>query len=702
MTLVNSLSHASSIDDLLLRIARKRSWAERLALLEREESVRLCLEKRSDLLSLQSSLSPLDRFLFLSLIWIGQGERVFPLGAPILEVDFRALLDALKSIESFYKEIGGVIGYHKLCLELIHEKEGKKKRGRYHPPKGINIDQDSVEVRQAQLKALQQLDQVAEFYPLGGAADRLALRDKKTGAFLTAASMQFCRRTLLQRLIDDVQAKEFLAYRLFGKKVRIPIVIMTSPEKGNDADVRALFEEENWFGRSETDFFLMTQPLVPTMTPEGAWCTTGPSRLLLKPGGHGVLWKLARERGAFDWLAKKGAKKGLTRQINNIAAGIDGALLSFIGIGLAGDREFGFAACPRLEGVSEGINVLVEREGKVSLTNIEYCDFSSADLDESLPFLANTNLLFVDLPLMRKISETEPLPGLLVNAKPLTYQTRQGEERTETLLRLESTMQNVADSIMEPVEQIENLSRSYITTNRREKTISAIKNEGKGTKIAPQTAEKCLYDLHLCHYDLLANHCGFSLPKIGAIDHFFRDIPPFLLFYHPSLGPLYSVIGQKLRGGIVARGSELSLHISDLFIENLTLQGSLEVHAIAPMGHYEEGTLVYSTRTGKCILENVTVKNEGVDHAASDIYWRSDIVRFASCSITIEEGGEFIAQGVELAGNLQIHVPKGKKVRAEMAQGSLKLVEEELVEPTWHWDYSIESEERIKLKKREL
>ena len=53
----------------------------------------------------------------------------------------------------------------------------------------------------------------------------------------------------------------------------------------------------------------------------------------LKPGGHGAIWKLMHDQGVFTWLAAKGRKGGVVRQITNPMAGTDTTLLALSGGG---------------------------------------------------------------------------------------------------------------------------------------------------------------------------------------------------------------------------------------------------------------------------------------------------------------------------------------------------------------------------------
>ena len=631
-------------------------------------------KKLSIPLEIFSELSEKEKLIRLSLMAIGQEKLIFN------GVD----LECLIPVEAFYKEIGGIVGYHVTCVELLEQKGRKAKKGEYYPPEAIDISSESKEVLASTLSGIRNLKELAEIYPIGGAADRLSLKDEETGEFLSAAPLHFCGRPLVQRLIEDLQAREYLHYKLFGKQLHIPVVMMTSNEKHNDAHVKKLFRDNGWFGRRESDFFLFSQPLVPAMKANGQWCLTDPHTLFLKPGGHGVIWKLARDRGALDWLKQKGANKAFVRQINNVIAGVDYGLLAFLGIGFDQKRQFGFAGCPRAKGVSEGVNIVIENEKGFCLTNIEYCDVEHFEVSEDEPLLANTNLLFVDLPSLNDLIEKAPIPGMLVNGKKMKVPDQKGGFKEEEVLRLESTMQNLADVLY---EDNAHLSKSYITSNHRKKTISTIKKEYAFGSSILQTPEQAFLDMLENGAELLMR-CGFQVPSLQEAASFFKEGPSFIFTYHPTLGPLYRIIEQKLRGGKIEWGSELRLEIADLFLENLTLGGSLFIETDAVMGHRDQdGVIRYSNRTGKCHLKNVIVRNEGVNREVTRSYWKDEIIHKEKCEIIVEEGGEFYAEDVELKGNQRINVKRGTKVTATMVGGELILTEEPLQSPSWWWEY---------------
>lgn len=61
---------------------------------------------------------------------------------------------------------------------------------------------------------------------------------------------------------------------------------------------------------------LFKQPLVPMVSAEdGSWLLSGPLRPLMKPGGHGVIWKLMLDEGIFDWLSHRDREAAIVRQI---------------------------------------------------------------------------------------------------------------------------------------------------------------------------------------------------------------------------------------------------------------------------------------------------------------------------------------------------------------------------------------------------
>ena len=89
---------------------------------------------------------------------------------------------------------------------------------------------------------------------LAGAGDRLGLKCEVTGEGLPVAVLPYCGRPLLESLVRDLQAREFLYYKLHGVQQMTPIAIMTSDAKDNHRRVTDFIADCDWFGRGKESF----------------------------------------------------------------------------------------------------------------------------------------------------------------------------------------------------------------------------------------------------------------------------------------------------------------------------------------------------------------------------------------------------------------------------------------------------------------
>ncbi len=643
----------------------------------------------SDVLSLEA------QFVLKQLIAIGQGGQLHDLEQTRRD----ELIERLLLIDHFYRELGGLIGYQIEILRRLKKGPDPSFEGAtFHSPHFHDITREGKELQRAILDGLEALPQTAEFYPLGGAADRLHLIDEETGEELPAAKLHFAERSLLAGLIRDLEAREYLYFKVFGRSIHTPICVMTSPEKGNHEHIMAICEEHRWFGRPKELFRFFSQPLVPAVDAQGNWLWRGAGRPVLKPGGHGAIWKLARDEGVFQWLQSLGVTHALVRQINNPLAGLDYGLLAFLGLGVAHKRVFGFVSCPRLIKAAEGVNVLVEKKKgdrcERVLTNIEYCDFSrfgieDAPLKEGEPysrFTSNTNILFAHLPSIHEAVDKCPFPGLLINLKKGSYQLENGEKREEMMARLESTMQNIADVFIEEGSaEIRETKKTFITYNHRGKTISAAKKAYLPGGPLQETPEHCFFDLLRASYELLRDECHFQLPNQRTLEEMLALGPECAFLYYPALGPLYSIISQKIRGGKIALGSEMRLELADLDLEELELEGSLQIVAEQPLA-------------GRCTLHRVKVCNRGVDWASSKPFWRGRWSRVESAKIILKGNSEFIVEGALLSGDQTWIVEEGTRMIVQK-EGVVK-IETLPIDQSPFWDYLIDPSSEISLRRR--
>lgn len=659
-----------------------------------------------------------EKFIYKSLQLIDQDKHLFHgyETIPDAQNKIKELLDQLWQIEEFYSPIGGIAGYHLAFLQLIAKKSLTPQVFDYEQPEGIDLTIEDREVAKAVRNGIELFHQIGEIYPVAGAGDRLNLKDEISNEPLPAAVLNFSGFTLLNGLIRDLQAREFLYYKCTGKQAETPVILMTSHEKNNDQHIKNILDENKWFHRSPKLFFPILQPLVPVITVNGLWVIQEPLEINVKPGGHGVIWKLAENEGALDWFLQHKRNKALVRQINNPIAGIDNGLTALTGIGCREGKAFGFATCFRLLGAAEGVDVLIETKTQdgfeYCITNIEYTEFERFGIKD-IPrepnsrfslFPSNTNILFVDIETLKEILKEHPFPGLLVNLKSQSECLDKSRciHKIEAG-RVESTMQNIADFIVTKSkkelskEEKKNL-KTFVTYNHREKTISTTKTLSNGDHITG-TPDGAFFDLQLNARKLFVDHCNSSLPEIRN-EKAFKKHPPFLITYHPGLGPLYSVIKQKIQRIKVAEGAELRLEIAELYLFDTSVTGSLLIKALCPLGHLHENELIYSENMGKCQLRNCEITNKGIDFSAVNTFWQSDIVRNEVMCIQLEGNAEFFAENVVFKGPFHICVPHGYRMVAEMDHQKVRFTLFELSKPSWYWSYSFDNLDNIQLEMR--
>ncbi len=714
----------NSLGKLLESLSSYSSIREKCDYISSFDLVKIFLSRYPEAERLIEKLPIESAYVVKQLLVLGQGPVIFDGWLQISETDrqerFSQLVGVLKDTEICYQHIGGVIGYHLTTIRLICDglaASSEADSWKIAPPPYMDIQQPSTSVDKMIVNGLNAMEVLSEIYTVGGAGDRLNLTDEQTGMPLPVARLNFCGRTLLEGLIRDLQAREYLYYQLTGKQLRTPIILMTSQEKNNDWQIKAICKENGWFGRPQESICTLLQPLVPVLTVDGNWAMQGPCQPMLKPGGHGVLWKLAKDYGAFDWLQEQNRRYCLVRQINNPFAGLDHALLCLGGYGYTRQKAFGFVSCPRVKNMNEGMNVLREKrvpDGVAcGISNVEYTEFAKRknsdpqfrQIADTGNFPANTNILYANIAQIDQTTGKLPIPGLLVNMKQPVETVQNGKKLMLLGARLESTMQNIADAITDtlkaPVtqEKLDGLS-TFVLLNEREKTLSVTKKAYEGTSLA-ETPEGCFYDLMKENRRLLKERCLFDAAEMNSPEDFIKNGPNLLFLYHPALGPLYSIIAQKLVKGCVKTGSELQIEAAAVSITNLQLDGSLLISAKNVVGSMNPSTqlLDFGAAVGRCVLENVSVSNAGIDRGAANIYWKNRIHRKEAVQIILEGDSEFIARNVTFTGNRTIRVQDGQRVVAQQeVDGRVTLHTESLSpETSWCWRYSLDAEHKIVL-----
>ncbi|KAE8694837.1 UDP-glucose pyrophosphorylase 3 isoform 4 [Hibiscus syriacus] len=282
------------------------------------------------------------------------------------------------------------------------------------------------------------------------------------------------------------------------------------------------------------------QPLVPTVSAED---------------GNG--WSenhLCPRKGATAW------------QVSNVAA--TDVILALAGIDLHYGKKLRFVSCKRIIGATEGINVLIEKKNldekwAYGLSCIEYTEFNKFGITSGRPspnslqaeFPANTNILYVDLPsaeLVGSARNERSLPGIVFNTKKSICPRWQAGVHYA----------NIADNFLNAYpsrcyKDVEDKLDTFIVYNERRRVTSSAKKKRKPMDTS----------LHQCKF--LTVHCwiscrmpGIDILKVESNDKYVDSGPPFLIFLHPALGPVWEVTRQKVYSGFC----KLSPLLSSVFV----------------------------------------------------------------------------------------------------------------------------------------
>ncbi len=542
------------------------------------------------------------------------------------------LINQLERLDNFYYKQGGFFNYQLEFSKCVNKKRKYNLRNfsscSFYDVNSLSQSEISLNI----FLGIKALLETGFFILSGGKAERF-FNSKSEGSM---ASLEFFKKSLLERIIEDVEGLETLYERFFNKKITIPIVIMVSSSEPINS---SFFSKIKKTDRYLNGFFkILIQSDFPVISSEGLFLLDKNGELVMFPGGHGMLWKEAYEQGFFHYFKSLGINHILIRQINNPLAGLNENLLLLLGTSCVNNKFFGVISCAKDRHFSEGVWVKLHNKNTYSYVNIEYVQFPFFDdrLIEEAP--ANTNILYFNL--KKNWNRLSKLPRFnhILNMKTLTIKNN---EKNYFVLagRLECLVQDFTKLFNDD----ECSSSSVIILHSlREKVISSIKRPlGKNYL---ETPEKAFFDYLNCSRELL-RLCHILLPKRRSWDDFLNLGPEFIFDYHPSLGPLYSLIQKKIYQGSFFENSIVELNIMKVFFRNLNVAG-----------HF----VVNSTLSGKCIMRNVEIKNRGSFFENPRESWKGKLCTQECLKIVLNENAKIYAENLVLEGNISIEVPKGE------------------------------------------
>ncbi len=147
---------------------------------------------------------------------------------------------------------------------------------------------------------------VAAFTVAGGQGTRLGWNGPKGSYPATVVT----GKPLFRCFAEQILASQ----RKYG--VAIPWYIMTSPV--NDADTRAFFQDNNYFGLSHNDVYMFPQGMMPAMDAETGKILLAEKHLpAMAPDGHGGSIKALRSSGAIEDMIARGIEHISYFQVDN-------------------------------------------------------------------------------------------------------------------------------------------------------------------------------------------------------------------------------------------------------------------------------------------------------------------------------------------------------------------------------------------------
>ena len=154
-------------------------------------------------------------------------------------------------------------------------------------------------------EALLRAGKVAAFTVAGGQGTRLGWRGPKGTYPATCVT----GKPLFRVFAEQIAAAE----KRFS--CAVPWYIMTSPL--NDADTRAFFRDNNWFGRNPADTFLFPQGTMPSITFDGKLMLETRGSLAVNPDGHGGAIRALHHSGALEDMKARGIEQLSYFQVDN-------------------------------------------------------------------------------------------------------------------------------------------------------------------------------------------------------------------------------------------------------------------------------------------------------------------------------------------------------------------------------------------------
>ena len=246
--------------------------------------------------------------------------------------------------------------------------ESATTQGEVKPAPVISLKPEQVAAPRLLGEKALQAGEVGVILVAGGQGTRLGY-DGPKGTYRLAP--------LTNASLFEIHARKILALEQYYK-AQIPFYIMTS--EGNDADTRAFFESNRYFGLSPERVKFFIQGTLPAFLPDGRIILEAPDKLFAAPDGHGGILAALERRGM---LADMQARKLTTLyyfQVDNPL--VDIADPVFVGLHIQRKADMSLKVCAKRD-PGEGLGVTIIRDGRCSV--VEYIELTEEQKNARQP-----------------------------------------------------------------------------------------------------------------------------------------------------------------------------------------------------------------------------------------------------------------------------------------------------------------------------
>jgi UDP-N-acetylglucosamine/UDP-N-acetylgalactosamine diphosphorylase len=175
----------------------------------------------------------------------------------------------------------------------------------------------------------------------------------------------------LVRLVEIVKARQPEAAET--GRVRVPLYVMTSPL--NDADTRAFFADNKFFGLPAGDVVFFEQGMLPCISGEGKIILERKDTVAQAPDGNGGIYRSMVNEGVVADMAKRGVKYVHVSSVDN--ALVQSADPIFVGYCIHKRAPVGNKGCPKVSW-DEKVGVMAKKGGKFAVVEYSELDEKSA------------------------------------------------------------------------------------------------------------------------------------------------------------------------------------------------------------------------------------------------------------------------------------------------------------------------------------